>query len=138
MKKSNQVYEMMEATRAISQHTQSRFIFSFHHSISIIHRFQFITHLNDFSFHICLLFECTSVRTSIQSIIDELKTREHQLIESITREERSRLEQLETLQQDVIMASSLLSSLISRSQRLKQTKQTQDSNQTQQTQHKQT
>ena len=62
-----------------------------------------------------------SVRISIQSIIDELKNREHQLIESITHEERSRLKQLEILQQDVTMASSLLSSLISQSQRLKQT-----------------
>ena len=54
-------------------------------------------------------------------MIDELKIREHQLIESITQEERSRLKQLETLQQDVNMASSLLSSLISQSQRLNQT-----------------
>ena len=68
-----------------------------------------------------MLFQCTSVRISIQSIIDELKNREHQLIESIAQEERARLKQLETLQQDVTMASSLLSSLISQSQRLKQT-----------------
>ena len=67
------------------------------------------------------VFEYTSVRISIQSIIDELKNREHQLIESIIQEERSRLKQLETLQQDVTMASSLLSSFISQSQRLKQT-----------------
>ena len=67
------------------------------------------------------MFECTSVRISVQSIIDEIKNREHQLIESITQEEKSRLKQLETLQQDVTMASSLLSSLISQSQRLKQT-----------------
>ena len=67
------------------------------------------------------MFKCNSVRRSIQSIIDVLKTREHQLIESITQEERSRLKQLETLQQDITMASSLLSSLISQSQRLKQT-----------------
>ena len=61
-----------------------------------------------------------SVRISIQSIIDELKTREYQLIESINQEERSRLKQLDILQQDVTMASSLLSSLISQSQGLKQ------------------
>ena len=62
-----------------------------------------------------------SVHISIQSIIDELKTCEHQLIEYITQEEQARLKQLETLQQDVTMASSLLSSLISQSQGLKQT-----------------
>ena len=39
----------------------------------------------------------------------------------ITQEERARLKQLEILQQDVTMASSLLSSLISQSQRLNQT-----------------
>ena len=50
--------------------------------------------------------ECNSVRISIQSI---------------NQEERARLKQLETLQQDVTMASSLLSSLISQSQRLNQT-----------------
>ena len=67
---------------------------------------------------ISLIFSCTSVRLSIQSIIDELKTHEHQLIETISQEERARLKQLETLQQDVTMASSLLSSLISQSRRL--------------------
>ena len=46
---------------------------------------------------------------------------EYQLIDTITQEERSRLKQLETLQQNVTMASSLLSSLISQSQRLNQT-----------------
>ena len=61
------------------------------------------------------------ISSTIQSMIDELKNREHQLIESINHEEQARLKQLETLQQDVIMSSSLLSSLISQSQRLKQT-----------------
>ena len=67
---------------------------------------------------VLVCFVMCSVRNFIQSIIDEAKAREKYLMQSIICEERSRLAQLESLQQLVTMAASFASAVIFQSQRL--------------------
>ena len=56
------------------------------------------------------------VRTSIQSIINQIKIREKELIEGLIHEEQNRLKQLNVLQHDIHTASTLMSSIISQPQ----------------------